>query len=62
MILDIIMIAIVALFLFIGLRRGIAKTLYGLASIVLSGILAYFSGRFFANLLYKNLIYNMEIK
>ena len=57
MILDIIMIAIVALFLFIGLRRGIAKTLYGLASIVLSGILAYFSGRFFANLLYKNLIY-----
>ncbi len=56
MILDISMILLVALFMIIGTKRGIAKTLYGLASIVLSGIIAYLAGRFFANLLYKNVI------
>ena len=54
MILDIIMILIVALLVLIGIRRGLARSLYGLLSIVLSGFLASVTGRWLAGLIYKN--------
>lgn len=56
MILDIIIISIVLLFAFIGLKRGIAKTIYGLLCLAVAGILAYLSGKLLAEFVYNNFI------
>lgn len=56
MILDIIIVLIVLLFAFIGLKRGIAKTIYGLLCLAIAGILAYLSGKLLAEFVYNNFI------
>ncbi|MBR1730994.1 MAG: CvpA family protein [Ruminococcus sp.] len=56
MILDITIVVFVLLLAFIGLKRGIAKTLYGVICIAAAGILAYLGGRLLAELIYNNLI------
>ena len=56
MILDIIIVSIVLLFALIGLKRGIAKTIYGLLCLAAAGVLAYLSGKLLAEFVYNNYI------
>ena len=56
MILDIIIILFVLLLAFIGLKRGIAKTIYGLLCLALAGFLAYLCGKLLAEFVYNNYI------
>lgn len=58
MILDAIIVIIVLFFAFIGLKRGIAKTIYGLLCLAIAGILAYLSGKLLAEFVYNNFILN----
>lgn len=58
MILDIIIVSIVLLFALIGLKRGIAKTIYGLLCLAIAGILAYLCGKLLAEFVYNNYILN----
>ncbi len=57
MIIDIIIIAIIALLTIIGYKRGIVKSLYGLIIIALAGFLAYLCGKLLAELIYDNFIF-----
>ena len=56
MILDIILIAIAAVLVIIGIRRGIARTLLNLLSVAVSGVLAYFVSKIAANWVYSSYI------
>ena len=56
MILDIIIVAFVLLFTVIGLKRGIAKTLFGIICIAAAGILAYIAGKYLAEYVYNTFI------
>ncbi|MBQ7505344.1 MAG: CvpA family protein [Ruminococcus sp.] len=56
MILDIIIVSVVLMFALIGLKRGIAKTVYGLLCLAAAGILAYLSGKLLAEFVYNNFI------
>ncbi len=58
MILDIIIVAFVLLFMVIGIKRGIAKSLFGIICIAVAGILAYFAGKFLAEYVYNTFILN----
>lgn len=52
MILDIALVLIVAVFVFIGYKKGIMKSLYGLISLAVAGIGSYFAGKFLSNWIY----------
>ena len=52
MILDLILVALVALFVFIGYKRGLAKSLYGLIALIVAGICGFFLSRFVAGWIY----------
>ncbi len=56
MILDIVLVGAVTLLIIIGAVRGIARTLYNLLSVFLSGILAYFAGKASAGWIFDNFI------
>ncbi|MCH5298982.1 MAG: CvpA family protein [Ruminococcus sp.] len=56
MILDIVLIAVVALLIIIGAVRGIARTLYNLLSVFLSGFLAYIASKAAAGWIFDNFI------
>ncbi len=56
MILDIIMVAIVALLTFIGIKRGIARTLYNLVSVAAAGFLAYILSKAAADWIFRTMI------
>lgn len=56
MILDIVLIAVVVLLIVIGAIRGIARTLYNLLSVFLSGFLAYIASTAAAGWIFDNFI------
>ena len=56
MILDLILIIIVALFLFIGYKKGMMKSLYGLISIIIAGVLSYILSGVFAKKIYNSFV------
>lgn len=58
MILDIIIIAVIIFMAVIGLKRGIAKTLYGIICLIVAGFLAYLGGRLIAEAIYNTFILN----
>lgn len=65
MIADIIILSIVVLFMIIGFKRGIAKTLLNLAGLVITAISAYYLSTFLSQLIYdtffkQNIISNLE--
>ncbi len=59
MIADIIIIAIIALFVIIGIVRGAAKSLLNLAGFVLAAISAYYLSGYLSELIYNTFIKNM---
>lgn len=56
MIVDIIIIAIVVLFVIIGVKRGLAKTILNLAGLVLTAVSAYYISSFLSQLFYDMFI------
>ena len=52
MVLDAVLILTVALFVFIGYKKGIVKSLYGVISLVVSGIGSYILGKFLSSWVY----------
>lgn len=58
MVLDIILVAFVALLGIIGLKRGIARTIYGIICLAVAGVLAYMCGKLLAEFVYNNFILN----
>ncbi|MCR5652272.1 MAG: CvpA family protein [Ruminococcus sp.] len=56
MLLDIIIIAIVLLLTLIGLKRGIAKTLYGIICLAVAVILAYMAAKLLSEYVYNSFI------
>lgn len=56
MIVDIIIIAIIVLFVIIGVKRGLAKTILNLAGLVLTAVSAYYISSFLSQLFYDMFI------
>lgn len=56
MVLDIIIIVFVLMLAFIGMKRGIARTIYGIICLALAGVLAYLGGKALAEFVYNNFI------
>lgn len=56
MIANIIIIATIVLFIIIGIKRGIAKTLLNLAGLIFTAITAYYLSSFLAQLIYDNFL------
>ena len=56
MISDIIIIATIVLFIIIGVKRGIAKTLLNLAGLIFTAIAAYYLSSFLAQLVYDSFL------
>lgn len=47
---------IIFLFILIGVKRGLAKTFFGLISLVVAAVLTYYISGFFANLIYDSFV------
>jgi len=52
MILDVSLVLIVSVFLFIGYKKGIVKSVYGFLSLIVAGVGSYFSGKYLSQWVY----------